>query len=265
MPVTIKREPGVYFFLEKTPHAQNTALLDLGLPTYSTTSFLSLDALQFLSLFSMLCGQLGWEHGFPVPRKCVQYTKFNQIQSIVWEKQVTLNMLGKKKRIWRRQASFNAAPSLIHAKSWSGRIMHSTARHWVKRLASSSAFMLFARTSSFTSLGCRSHWLSIKRTTIAKASESLVLPSKITEKLSPVPTSDLTQSFSFLRIRGMSSFKNELRMSDSGHFFKKRPQIFAFDMRIPAVSKDSTSSNRHSLVSFLWCIIVNWFSFQTMG
>ena len=154
-------------------------------------------------------------------------------------------MLGKKKRIWRRQASFNAAPSLIDAKSWSGRIMHSTARHWVKRLASSSAFMLFARTSSFTSLGCRGHWLSIKRTTIAKASESLVLPSKITEKLSPVPTSDLTQSFSFLRIRGMSGSVNWLEDVRRWPYFSRNGlRLSTFDMGIPTVSQDSSSSNR---------------------
>ena len=165
----------------------------------------------------MLCKQLDWEHGVTVPRKCVQYTKFNQIQSIVWEKHVTLNMLGKK-LIWRRPVSFTAAPSFIDAKRWPGRIMHSTTRQWIKRWASSSAFMLFARTFSFTSLCCLSHWLSIKRTTVAKTSESRVLPSKITEKVTHVATSDLAPSFSFLKIRGLVH-SNDLRVSDGGHFF----------------------------------------------
>lgn len=61
---------------------------------------------------------------------------------------MTLRILGKKNMTWRRPASFTEAPSLIAARSWFGCIPYSTARHWISLWASSSAFMLFARTSN---------------------------------------------------------------------------------------------------------------------
>ena len=98
--------------------------------------------------------------------------------STVCEKRMTLRILGKKNMTWRNPASFTDAPSLIAARRWFGCIPYSTARHWISLWASSSAFMLLARISNLRSLCCIFQSLSMKRTIIANASPSLVLPIK---------------------------------------------------------------------------------------
>ena len=140
--------------------------------------------------------------------------------SIVCEKQMTLKILGKKTMTWRNPASFTEAPSLIAARSWFGCILYSTAKHWISLWASSSPFMLLARTSSLRSLCCIFQSLSMKRTTIANASPSLVLPSKITEKALLAAISDFTKSISFWWMVGMNSAR-WLRVVRRGPYFQE--------------------------------------------
>ena len=163
-----KQEKGFHFPLRKALHPRKTQSPDSRLPTCSTIWYLIEVSSLAQFLFSTRAVS-SWTEGkqcIPTPRN----SKCLPTLSVLWEKHITLRMLGKENLPWRKPASFTAAPSQIAARNWFDWIPYSTARHWINLYASSSAFMLLARISNLTSLSCIFHLLSMKRTVIANAS-----------------------------------------------------------------------------------------------